>query len=388
LPVEEARRFLNAPVEIGNQAPAAPVAAAKPEEIEQRYTAAVEAFRAGRYAEAADGFAWVVANDPGGPDAGPSQWNLIRSRLRSGDANGAMDALDGLLRHYGDYLGDQSADLHAGLQAMEQNDLQAALALLEKMVGEDPDNELVPLAYALIARIHWAYGEPFKMVRAFARMFGSVKDDVPAYKTLAGALDRYASGDTKVTQTFRELAEHGDEGFRDIYHYLEARSLLERDQFGPTKESLEQLRRLHPDGDFTHIVDLEHAWNLLRHGQAAEALAIFERLEQEPAPQSAQAFDAFFDLRAELPMGVARCHLALGQYEEAAAAFQRALAANPRSVYDVSNRLNLALAYEGLGQYDKAVEVLQAVIRDHPDDPRLWALQQQLARIEERKAER
>jgi tetratricopeptide (TPR) repeat protein len=213
-------------------------------------------------------------------------------------------------------------------------------------------------------------------------MFGSVKDDVPAYATMARALDRYASGDPKVTDTFRQLAQDGDQGFRDIYQYLEARTLLEQDQFEKTQTALEELRKRHPDGDFTHIVDLEHAWNLLRHGQPAEAMAIFERLERSPAPEGAGAFDAFFDLPAELPMGIARCHLALQQYDRAIAAFKKALQAGPQSFYDVPNRLDLALAYEGLGQLDQAAEVLRGVIKDHPDHPKLWALQQQLARVE------
>jgi tetratricopeptide (TPR) repeat protein len=287
-----------------------------------------------------------------------------------------------LLRHYGPYLETASADLHTGLQHLQRNQLTPALAALQRMVDGDPDNELVPLAHALIARIHWAQGEPLEMVRAFGRMFGSVKDDVPAYATLSNALGRYAAGDPKVTDTFRELAQDGDQGFRDIYQYLEARTLLEQGQFEGTQTALEELRRRHPDGDFTHIVDLEHAWNLLRHGQPAEALAIFERLEREPAPEHAGAFDAFFDLRAELPMGIARCHLALKQYDQAIAAFNKALQAGPQSFYDVPNRLDLALAYEGLGQPDRAAEVLRALIKDHPDHPKLWALRQQLARVQ------
>jgi tetratricopeptide (TPR) repeat protein len=382
VPVQETRRFLNAPIVVSNEPLPTPARAPQPVDIERHYSAGTDAFHAARYDEAAREFAWVVENDPDGPNAGSAQWHVLRSRLRNGDANAAMDALDGLLRHYGPYLREQSADLHAGLEHLQRNELAAALAALEKMVGDDPDSEFTPLAYALIARIHWAQDQPFEMVRAFARMFGSVKDNVPAYRTLASVLDRYASGDPKVTNSFRELAQTGDEGFRDIYQYLEARTLLERDQFEPTRQSLEELRRRHPDGDFTHIVDLEHAWNLLRHGQAAEALAIFKRLQQEPAPERANAFDAFFDLRAELPMGIARCHLALKQYDHAIAAFNKALEAGPTSFYDVPNRLDLALAFEGLGQYDRAAEVLRGVIRDHPDHPKLWALRQQLARVE------
>ena len=341
-------------------------------------------FAAARYPAAAEGFAFVVAQDPSGPDAGPAQWNLTRSRLRSGDGSGALTALDGLLRHYADYLGDEAPDLRDGLERMQANDLPGAQASYERMIEAQPDSEFVPLAWALIARIHWTHGEPMETVRAFGRMFASVHDNVPAYGVLAGQLDRYANGDKSVTASFEQSAKEGPEGFRDIYQYLAARSLLEQDQFEATQKSLEQLRRDYPNGDFTHIVDLEHAWNLLRHQQPAEALEIFQRLEKSEPPADQHAFDAFFDLRAELPMGIARCHLALGQYAEAAAAFERAATDDTESIYVVEDRLGLASAYEGLGQFDKAAAVLRDTIDKHPDEPKRWALEQQLTRIERR----
>src|SRR5205823_12768469 len=153
-----------------------------------------------------------------------------------------------------------------------------------------------------------------------------------------------------------------------------------------TRDALERLRRDHPGGDFTHIVDLEHAWNLLRNRRPAEALAIFERLERTPAPEADRAFDEFFDIRAELPLGVARCQLALGHHAEAAAAFERVLSQNPRGMYAVEDQVGLASAYEGLGQLDRAAAELRDVIEKHPDEPSLWALRQQLARIESRLA--
>jgi tetratricopeptide (TPR) repeat protein len=384
LPVAETRRFLTAPVEVGDQPAPAPPDAAPPADVAQGYARAEYAFGEGRYAEAARDFAWVVAQDPGGPQAGPAQWNLTRSRLRSGDANGALAALDDLLRHHVGYLGEQAPGLRQGLELMQRSDLPAALAAFQGMIHDQPDSEFVPLAYALIARIHWAHGEPMETVRAFARMFASVKDPVPAYGQLAQSLERYANGDTEAPERFRRLARDGSEGFRDIYEYLAARSLLEQDRFTAAHDALEELRRRDPHGDFSHIVDLEHAWNLLRHQRAAEALAIFERLEKTPAPEEVRAFDDFFDLRAELPLGIARCQLALGHHAEAVAAFERALAAAPRSIYAVDDQVGMAMAYEQLGQLDRAAGLLRTVIQEHPDEPKLWALRQQLARIEER----
>jgi tetratricopeptide (TPR) repeat protein len=387
LPLAETRAFLAAPLEVGD-APVAvqPAAPAGPADVARRHDEAHAAFAAGNYQAAAAGFAWVVAQDPGGPLAGPAQWNLTRSRLRSGDATAALGALRDLLQHQAGYLAAQAPALGDGLQRMDQGDLPGAQAAFERMVHEQPDSEFVPLAHALIARIHWAHGEPMETVRAFARMLGSVRDAVPAYARLAHYLKRYADGDANMPDTFADLAKTGDAGFTDIYQYLAARSLLEQGRFEATRTALETLRARYPGGDFTHIVDLEHAWNLLRNGKPDEALAIFERLEQTPDPESAQGFDEFFDLRAELPMGVARCQLALGRNEAAAAAFERALAQTGRSVYAVENRVGLAAAYERLGRFDRAAAELRQVIDEHPDEPTAWALRQQLTRVEERLA--
>jgi tetratricopeptide (TPR) repeat protein len=386
LPVHEAREFLHDPIEVGAERPPAPPDAAPPTEVDKRFAQAQAAFAAGDYQEAAEGYAFVVAQSPNGPQAGLSQWQLTRSRLRSGDGAGALAGLDDLVGKYADYVGEEVPPLREGLEQMQEGDLTAASESFERAVEEHPDSELLPLAFAMKARIHWTHGEPMETVRAFAKMFASVKDEVPAYQVLAKQLDRYAGGDENVTETFGELAEEAPEGFRDIYKYLEARSLLEQNRFDATHQSLEELRQRFPDGDFTHIVDLEEAWNLLRNDRPAESLAIFQRLEQIQAPAEKRAMDDFFDLRAELPLGIARCQLALGNFKESAAAFEKAIREHPNNIYAVENQLGLARAYEGLGQPEKAVQTLREVIAEHPDEPQLWAIEQQLQRVEGRVA--
>ena len=93
-----------------------------------------------------------------------------------------------------------------------------------------------------------------------------------------------------------------------------------------------------------------------------------------------------FEGTPELPMGTARCLAALGRYEEAVAAFERAIAADTQGMYAVENRVGLATAYERLGRLDDAAGTLATVIAEHPDEPKAWALRQQLARVQERLA--
>ena len=219
--------------------------------------------------------------------AGSAQWNLVRSRLRSGEANAALTSLHDLLARHAGWLGRQAPDLRDGAERMERGDLAGAEAAFERMIARQPDSELVPLAYALrraectgrtATRWGW-YGRS-------CACSGPYTDTVPAYARLAHYLGRYADGDAGVADDFGALAESGDEGFRDIYQYMAARTLLEQGRFEATRDALEKLRRDHPDGDFTGIVDLEHAWNLFRDGRHADALAIFQRLDaRRPRPE-------------------------------------------------------------------------------------------------------
>jgi hypothetical protein len=55
-------------------------------------------------------------------------------------------------------------------------------------------------------------------------------------------------------------------------------------------------------------------------------------------------------------------------------------------MYAVENRLGLASAYEGLGQLDRASAELRRIIAEHPDEPKLWAVRQQLTRLEQAQA--
>src|SRR5262245_41975736 len=105
--------------------------------------------------------------------ASRGSWRTIRMdptpaprRATPGDGAAALGALHDLLAHHATWLGEQAPRLRAGAELMEQGDLAGAQAALDRMVVEQPDSELVPLAHALIARINWAHGDAMGMVRA------------------------------------------------------------------------------------------------------------------------------------------------------------------------------------------------------------------------------
>lgn len=383
--VEGAKRFLETPVEVSNE----PVPVAEPPEpdpeVERLYNVAQLAFRAHDYAQAAADFEKTVEANPNGPLAGAAQWNLLRSRLRSGDGNGTVEAYFVLLRHYGDYLAAEAPALHEGLELMERGDMVGAEAAFRRMEEEQPESELLPLAHVHRARIYWQHGDAMATVRAFVDAFRSVRDDREVYGRLADLLESYADRKPDVADKFLQEAEVADEGFRDIYQYLGARTLLEASRPEDARRELEELRRRYPEGDFSHVVDLEQAWNYLREGEAKRALAIFLELEKRSTPERAGAFDEFFDIRPEYPLGVARSYLALGEYEKAIQNFERGMEEYPNSIYQVENEVGIATALEKLGRTEEAAEILNKVVAEHPDEPSVRNIRQQIGRLQSRR---
>ena len=321
-------QFMNAPIEVGEQPPPPPAAPAGRAEVERRFAAARADFAAGRYAEAAEGFAFVVAQDPSGP---------ARRTRRSGTSPAAGCAAATAAARWRRSTaccattpttsGSEAPDLRDGLERMQAGDLAGAQAAYERMIEAQPDSEFVPLAWALIARIHWTHGEPMETVRAFARMFAVGARPVPAYGTLAKQLERYAGGDTVGDDdASRSMARQGPEGFRDIYQYLAARTLLEQDQFEATQQSLERLRRelsgrrLHPHR--RPRAGLEPAAPPAARPRRWRSSSGSSRASRRPTstPSTPSSTCA-----PSCPMGIARCQLALGHYQEAVAAFERAI---------------------------------------------------------------
>ena len=98
--------------------------------------------------------------------------------------------------------------------------------------------------------------------------------------------------------------------------------------------------------------------------QPAEAVEVLtEMLDLEPQFTDAQVL-------------LARAHEALRQWDEAAAAYQRAVQYNPRRA---RYRRQLANALVNAGQAGRAIEVLQELVAARPDDTDGWSL---LAEIE------
>ena len=96
---------------------------------------------------------------------------------------------------------------------------------------------------------------------------------------------------------------------------------------------------------------------LLSAGRASAAVdALTEMLDREPQFSDAQVL-------------LGRAHEALEQWDEAAAAYERAVQYSPRRA---RYRRRLADALANAGQTDRAIEVLHDLVRLRPDDPDGW----------------
>ena len=276
-----------------------------------------------------------------------------------------------------------------GLQRMEQGDLPGAQAAFERMIHEQPDSELVPLAHALIARIHWAHGEPMETVRAFARMFASVQDTVPAYARLAHYLERYADGDTNVTGYLRRPRPDGRRG---LPRHLPVPRRPQPARAGPLRgDATRRSRRcaaLSRTATSRTSSTSRTPGTCCATASPAEALAIFERLEQTPAAgERTGASTSSSTCAPSCRMGIARCQLALGHDARGGGGLRtRARRDRPQHLRGRESRRPGDRVRAPRPARPRRRRAPREVIDEHPDEPSGWALRQQLARVEERLA--
>lgn len=103
----------------------------------------------------------------------------------------------------------------------------------------------------------------------------------------------------------------------------------------------------------------ETVYTLIEDMKYEEALALLETL----------------DLGDQESLRVAGiCYMGQGQYEEAVEAFEEALACNNGFIYDIDYDINryLAVAYNKLGEYEKAEQVYAAICALQPKDSDAW----------------
>ncbi|MFN7994151.1 MAG: tetratricopeptide repeat protein [Bryobacteraceae bacterium] len=243
--------------------------------------------------------------------------------------------------------------LDAATQAYQQGNLAGAQHLLEAALKNRPSDAgaLVLMGVVLDAGQHYAEAEPY-----YAR---ALKAAAASPQVLNNAANHY-------------LATGNRERARELYlktvavdpHHpnanLQLAQMSVEDQKG--KQAVAYLDRVGEDAAADPGVLLLRARALALTGQCDASTAILKQLESQSPGDPAAAFST--------GMAKAECKL----YAAAEESFSRALDADPRN-FDIL--YNLGLAALRAGHTDRAGQVLEASLREKPDDAdALYALAQ------------
>ncbi len=225
-------------------------------------------------------------------------------------------------------LDDRAAAYHAfmlGRSFEKAGEIEEALGAYERAAELDPSSSTI---WAELAGLHARRNQPDEAIDAGNEALDRDPDDRDAHRTLGLVYAARAESQESPAQSDVDLA---------IDHLEQARNPQ-----SPDVALSISLGRL-------HLSTREPA-------RAVEVLT--EMLELEPQFSDAQ-------------MLLGRAYEVLRQWEDAAAAYERAVRYNPRRA---RYRRQLANALVNAGQAGRAVEVLQELVRARPDDTDGWSL--------------
>jgi TolA-binding protein len=147
-----------------------------------------------------------------------------------------------------------------------------------------------------------------------------------------------------------DLAVNGDGvslGFLDII-----------DSYGMTKAA--KLAKYYTGVSYLHLGEYETAINYLKKFDTDDLLL-------EPLSNSA----------------IGDAYVELGQYDKAIAAYNKALKSESNSLTSPAIMTKLALAYEANNQTDKAIEVLQNIKTEYPNNSEIANVEKHIARLQQ-----
>ncbi len=360
---------------------------------------------------------------------------LLIDQGRLDEAGRFIDGLSRAQRRaLGDDLDRLQADRYRAEaeQLLAAGQLAAAGTRLEQALQLTPDNPW--LRYDL-AKLDVRQGRPDQGIARFEQALGGGSDDPDlyyAYALLLGSLGRESEGAALLRRVPEARRSAGMQRTLSRLHTTvelqQVRALRQQGELAAASERLQALEQVMAE-DPAQLLRVADAWVDL--GEDDRALTLLDRLMALPLASDQQALRSDIALqRARLLRGqgrleealallenltvpearrdavddeLARLYQAMGNHLAAAAIYQRRLARNPEAIAprfalarvwtdageviraadtlraleprlprdDIEGRLALADAWRAIGDADHARRLLDALLADHPGEPRL-----------------
>ena len=293
-----------------------------------------------QYAAAAEFFAAGLARYPQSGESANLAFSMGLARFSNGDFEAAVASFNAYLK---DFPGHRNR-IHGhyylahGLQALTR--FEQAAAAFKELVERHPDSTYDEEALFLV-------GENYYNEQRF---------DLAA-EAYAMLLEKYPGGQ-----------------YGDVAQYALAWSHFEREEMEEGVEAMKVLGTRYPDSEFASKAQFtigDYYYNLRAYAEAMEAYekVIANFPDSDEYTKAVALVEELSEIQASLEYAEVMKLFDAGEYEAAAAGFERLVARYPGTYTEMASYCNLGMAYENLRQWAQAVEYYEKALQRAGDGP-------------------
>lgn len=350
-------------------------------------------YRLGRYGEVITRCGQIDSRWPNSPLRIRTTFLSGLSAMQKGDPQAAAARFEELLKdHPDDSLADQATSLLAQYYH-RANLLDRAVEEYQRVLSR-AGSHFVPDALHGLGLLALQHGDPQTAGTFFDRLLKDYSDNpLAASARFYRGRAWFEAGDfDRALDMFEQCRnEHGGVDADQVAYWI-AKCSLKKGRYADAATALEQVSGEFPKSALLPEAAYDRAVALARSGQSSEAVAALEAFRTR-FPNQALAKDALWllatlehDLKnydkslehcrtylkllpKDAPSAEALCLMAENEFlssrfEEAAASFERCLAADPTGPQAVRARLRRGTALYDLGKFDEAEPILKKVVAD------------------------
>jgi len=330
-------------------------------------------FDAGRWGQAAEGFAAVRA---GAGEAGAGDDDLAHEAAyleglalkQTGELAGAEETLATAAARRPDGAWAASALVEAGLIRFERRRYSEAAETFEQVLADYPDSEVAGEAARLLGEAYTALGDNARAREALARAqgLGATTGDLPAEVAFQDALNLLETDPARATDAFLAVAQSDPDGPRaGEALFWAGESAFRAGAYARAEGLFSDFLRRFPDHRQALPASYALAWTHFKRRDWASAATAFERFLAVYQPRNAESVPYTAD--ALLRLGDS--YYALRRFEDAEAAYARARAAAPAGQGADYALYQTAQARAEAGRTAEALETLDRLLVEYPTSP-------------------
>lgn len=323
-------------------------------------------FRAKDYTRAKNFYNEILSNFPDSEYGADATYSLGWSSFELGDYGEAIKSFNKLIQLYPDNYLIEDAYFKIAESLYNQKEYQKAKEALTFFLGQFPESKKREQAYFFKAESNYYLGDYDSAIVDYRELSGLTENEK------LGVLSKTGIGWSNLMKKNYSLAE---QAFRDAEKIAKEKNIAldgvilgEASLFSETEKNAEALSLYEeliskfPESSFLLDAYLGKANSLYRQEKYAEALEAYQDLLGRLSWQ-----EDFSDLLEKTYFGIAWTNLKLGRVNEAVKEFQNIINRTQDKIVRVSALSQLGDIYQEMGEFKKAVEVYDNILKEYPD---------------------